>query len=422
MLHLRMNWTPVTSIRTRAAHPSTIRVPATSGVCGSRPGREHRESTGLSRSYRVGSYLVREDSSPGSVRLTSRRKIPLSPFSSNFAHRFRKHRKDRGDATVHSRKRKWAYSAQFWCNISPFRINTCKSVSKQITSTPFRMNTYEKNPGWWGHSSHPGTTSNQANPRLLCEPPYAQRLRVILFCLRLATVNFQLWTVDFLFPCATLSAPLRGGEPDADTRGCLETAVRVHGFREFAQTHAGSGSVCARLCAQDRGGRRDLGAGSTAARFRLRALAQSGAFAGSGASFGRRKDSARAGLLRGDRARDSFARGLLQFPAPDSAGAHALRLRRDRRLPDRLCVRAAVKKYFGSGSGFGKAPHEGQTLRQGRLARGRAQRRRRTWHALGRTHRLLHRGTAGTRRRAGPARLAVSLQRRLAEEIGRAHV
>src|SRR6266852_5661318 len=33
--------------------------------------------------------------------------------------------------------------AQFWCNASPFRINTCKSVSKQGTLTPFRMNTYE---------------------------------------------------------------------------------------------------------------------------------------------------------------------------------------------------------------------------------------------------------------------------------------
>ena len=38
--------------------------------------------------------------------------------------------------------------AQFWCNISPFRINTCKSVSKQMTLTPFRMNTYEKTGGW----------------------------------------------------------------------------------------------------------------------------------------------------------------------------------------------------------------------------------------------------------------------------------
>jgi len=154
MLHFCMNWTPVTSIRTRAAHPSTIRVPATSAVCGSRPGREHRESADLSRSYRVGSYLVGEESSPGSVRLFSRRKIPLSPFSSNFAPRFRKRRKDCGDAGVHSRMRKWAYSAQFWCNISSFRMNTCKSVSKQRTSTPFRMNTYEKTPGGWGHSSH----------------------------------------------------------------------------------------------------------------------------------------------------------------------------------------------------------------------------------------------------------------------------
>ena len=28
--------------------------------------------------------------------------------------------------------------------LTPFRINTCKSVSKQTTLTPFRMNTYEK--------------------------------------------------------------------------------------------------------------------------------------------------------------------------------------------------------------------------------------------------------------------------------------
>src|SRR5713226_1805541 len=37
--------------------------------------------------------------------------------------------------------------AQFWCNVSLFRINTCKSVSKQMTLTPFRMNTYEKTGG-----------------------------------------------------------------------------------------------------------------------------------------------------------------------------------------------------------------------------------------------------------------------------------
>jgi hypothetical protein len=34
--------------------------------------------------------------------------------------------------------------AQFLCNVSPFRMNTCKSVSKQRTLTAFRMNTYEK--------------------------------------------------------------------------------------------------------------------------------------------------------------------------------------------------------------------------------------------------------------------------------------
>src|SRR5467141_1519461 len=38
--------------------------------------------------------------------------------------------------------------AQFLCNVSPFRMNTCKSVSKQRTLTTFRMNTYEKHTGW----------------------------------------------------------------------------------------------------------------------------------------------------------------------------------------------------------------------------------------------------------------------------------
>src|SRR6266478_9965103 len=64
--------------------------------------------------------------------------------------------------------------------------------------------------------------------------------------------------------CATLSAPFEGAT-HADTRGRLETIVRVHGFGELAQTHAGGGSLCARLCAQSRSGRRNLGAGGAAA-------------------------------------------------------------------------------------------------------------------------------------------------------------
>ncbi len=100
-----MSWMPAASIRTRAAH--TSRMPVTS---------EHRESTDLSRSYRVGSDFVGEDSSPGSFRLFSRRKIPLRLSCSNFAHRLGVHS---AEARAHSRKRKWAYFAQFWCNPSP---------------------------------------------------------------------------------------------------------------------------------------------------------------------------------------------------------------------------------------------------------------------------------------------------------------
>jgi hypothetical protein len=109
-----MNWTPVTSFGPRAAH--TSRMPLQS---------EPRESTDLSRCYRVGSGLVGPDSSPGSVHPFSRRKIPLSPFSSNFAHRLRK---DRADARAHSREWKWAYSPQFRCNLSPLDTTLLSSL------------------------------------------------------------------------------------------------------------------------------------------------------------------------------------------------------------------------------------------------------------------------------------------------------
>src|SRR5712692_2654653 len=46
--------------------------------------------------------------------------------------------------------RKRARFAQFWCNATPFRINTSKSVSKQTTLSTFRINTYEKQGGGGG--------------------------------------------------------------------------------------------------------------------------------------------------------------------------------------------------------------------------------------------------------------------------------
>jgi hypothetical protein len=39
--------------------------------------------------------------------------------------------------------------------LNTFRINTCKSVSKQTTSSPFRMNTYEKPGGGGGGVKYP---------------------------------------------------------------------------------------------------------------------------------------------------------------------------------------------------------------------------------------------------------------------------
>jgi hypothetical protein len=101
-----MSWTPATSIGPRAVHPSRM-----SGL------REHRESTGLSQSYRESSDLVGKDYSPGSFRLFSCRSTPLSSFFSTFADRFAC--KTWRCESAHSRQRKWAYSAQFWCNLSP---------------------------------------------------------------------------------------------------------------------------------------------------------------------------------------------------------------------------------------------------------------------------------------------------------------
>ncbi len=41
------------------------------------------------------------------------------------------------------------FSRRSLCALSTFRINTCKSVSKQMTLTPFRINTYEKPGRGW---------------------------------------------------------------------------------------------------------------------------------------------------------------------------------------------------------------------------------------------------------------------------------
>src|SRR6267143_6245547 len=138
MLHSCMNWTSATSIGPRPAHPSRMRVLS-----------KHCESTDLSRSPLEGSDLLGKNSSPRPGHLFSSYTIPLSLYCSEFAHCLRA---DRGHAGVHFLNRKPAYSVQFLCCISPFRINICKSVSKQRTSTPFRMNTYEKTRGGGPHT------------------------------------------------------------------------------------------------------------------------------------------------------------------------------------------------------------------------------------------------------------------------------
>ena len=159
-----MNWTPVTSFGPRAVH--TSRMPLQS---------EPRESTDLSRSCRVGSGLVGQDSSPGSVHPFSRRRIPLSPLSGNFAHRLRK---DRADARAHSREWKWAYSAQFRCNLSALDTTVLSSLlcvaNKELAQHLSLLDaTFTKNIGAGGQTS---LSSFIFNPYFLTSltslPPY----------------------------------------------------------------------------------------------------------------------------------------------------------------------------------------------------------------------------------------------------------
>ena len=68
--------------------------------------------------------------------------------------------------------------AQFLCNISPFRINTCKSVSKQRTLTAFRMNTYEKQGGRGVPRSRPSFAA-QVEATSLCSMQTHERLVIL---------------------------------------------------------------------------------------------------------------------------------------------------------------------------------------------------------------------------------------------------
>ena len=55
--------------------------------------------------------------------------------------------------------------------LTTFRINTCKSVSKQRTLTTSRINTYKKNRG----GGSPNTLAPRSRERQLCSIPLAQR-------------------------------------------------------------------------------------------------------------------------------------------------------------------------------------------------------------------------------------------------------
>src|SRR6266581_3466147 len=120
-------------------------------------------------------------------------------------------------------------------------------------------NSIPSQPGWPPNRKHgpglaPLVSSPTPHPHTLTDAFAPQPAWAVL------PSPVSLSTVNFLFPCATLSAhfggepkrraearPLHWGETHADPRRRLETALRVHRFGELAQAHAGGGSVRACL-------------------------------------------------------------------------------------------------------------------------------------------------------------------------------
>src|SRR5229473_6362295 len=89
--------------------------------------------------------------------------------------------------------------------LTTFRINTCKSVSKQTTLTPFRMNTYEK-PGGGGYARQ----RNQQLPcsRLSQRPSYAPRSSSIPCVLtRLRILPVATGVCSFELPASSVQPP-----------------------------------------------------------------------------------------------------------------------------------------------------------------------------------------------------------------------
>jgi len=145
-----MSWTPANSIGPCAERPHRMRGRATNGICESRPGQEHRQSTALSRSQPQGCSLVGKGS-PRFSHPFSCQPTPLSSCLNASVPRLRAHR---GEATADFCSQKWANSAQFWCNVSPLDatlVNPLVCVANkelaQITKS-FRCNIYKKQTGW----------------------------------------------------------------------------------------------------------------------------------------------------------------------------------------------------------------------------------------------------------------------------------
>src|SRR5713226_5092833 len=134
--------------------------------------------------------------------------------------------------------------------ISPFRMNTCESVSKQRTLTTFRMNTYEKRGegrGWFIRLSF-----HRPAPASTCPNPFTSSTSSISFPSNLLPPLCRLQKSQLLWnqanPASFCKTPGRGGFSLLLTSN-LQLLTSVFAYRGVSRSSTASDSKCPRSIA-----------------------------------------------------------------------------------------------------------------------------------------------------------------------------
>src|SRR5216684_6802020 len=134
--------------------------------------------------------------------------------------------------------------------ISPFRMNTCESVSKQRTLTTFRMNTYEKRGegrGWFIRLSF-----HRPAPASTCPNPFTSSTSSISFPSNLLPPLCRLQKSQLLWnqanPASFCKTPGMGGFSLLLTSN-LQLLTSVFAYRGVSRSSTASDSKCPRSIA-----------------------------------------------------------------------------------------------------------------------------------------------------------------------------